>query len=87
MGNNKLVYVLSHLGLSPLAMVVPNKIDGTVTECQKCEFLREFVKKDRTPVDVTSLDSTDQSKMMFHWMVDTVPPQTKRKLLDVFQWS
>ena len=60
--DTQLVYVLSHLGMSSLALVsapdvdAPNDIDGAITEKHKLHFLREFVKKDRIPGGVTSLD-------------------------------
>ena len=71
MTDTQLVYVFFHLGLSSLALVnapdvdAPNLTNGTVTEKVKVKFLREFVKKNMIPGDVTSLDSTEQLKLIF----------------------
>ena len=89
--DTQLKQVLTHLGLSNQALVNALDVDphlmdeGAAVDTQKLEFLREFIEKGRTPGDVISLEATDQLELIFHWMVERIPPQTKNKLMNIFQ--
>ena len=63
----------------------PSIEEGAIVETQNLEFFREFIQKGRLPGDVIALEANDQLGLIFHWMVDRIPPQTISKLRDTFQ--
>ena len=82
---------MAHLGLSSHALVnapnvdAPQKEEGAVVETQKLEFFRELVRKGIVPGDIIAMKANNQLGLIFHWMVDRIPPQTRNKLMNVFQ--
>ena len=77
-------YVLAHLGLSSHALVNAPNVDaaqreeGAAGETQKLEFFREIVQKGIVPGDITAMEANDQLGLIFHWMVERSPPQTRK---------
>ena len=75
-----LKYVLAHLGLSSHALVNAPNVDapqieeGAIVETQKLEFFRKLIQKGKVPGDIIALEANDQLGLVFHWMVDIVPP-------------
>ena len=78
--DTQLKYVLAHLGLSSHALVnapnvdAPQKKEGAAAEKQKLEFFRELVQKGIVPGDIIAMEANDQLGLIFHWMVDRIPP-------------